>query len=225
MSKNIEERIEKTLSDGAKVALVLCANAFRFGGNWGYLTQDSEELKGYLETLKTERQHVKAFRVSNGALVLVNENFLASNVNAVVPNAITGSFVEKAKQRRREEQERFNKFLKNVVSGKSKYTKNAKGNFALTLGIFSVNETNSIRLNGQEYPAYKITLIEALEFLNQLTKEGYKVYVHAVKEDGTSVYDTPFNLGSNSKGIQAVYRGLEISDTKTGVFLKIVIQK
>lgn len=222
MSKDIESRIEN-LSDGAKVAIVLCANAFRFGGNWGYLLPD-KDFKGYMESLKGERPNIKAYQVSNGALVLVNENFLATNVNAVIPNAINGSFVDMAKKRRKDEQERFNKFLKNVISGKSKYAKTGSGKYALTLGIYSVNDTNAIRLNGTEYPAYKISLIETLEFLNQVAKAGHKVLVHAVKEDGTSVYDTPFNLGSNSKGIQAVYRGLEISETGTGVFLKISIQ-
>lgn len=222
MNKAIEERIEN-LSDGAKVAIVLCSNAFRFGGNWGYLTP-GRDFKGYLESLKGEKGNVKAYQVSNGALVLVNENFLATNVNAVVPNAINGSFVDMAKKRRKEEQERFNKFLKNVVAGKSKYAKTGNGKYALTLGIFSINDTNQIRLNGNEFPAYKINLIETLEFLNQVAKAGHKVLVHAVKEDGTSVYETPFNLGGNTKGIQAVYRGLEISETGTGVFLKISIQ-
>lgn len=222
MSKDIENRIEN-LSNGAKVAIVLCANAFRFGGNWGYVTP-GKDFKGNLEALKGDRPNVKAYQVSNGALVLVNENFLATNVNAVLPNAINGSFVEKAKARRKDEQDRFNKFLKNVITGKSKYAKTGNGKYALTLGIFSVNDTNAIRLNGTEYPAYKINLIETLEFLNQVAKAGHKVLVHAVKEDGTSTYDTPFNLGSNSKGLQAVYRGLELSETGTGVFLKISIQ-
>lgn len=222
MSKDIESRIEN-LSDGAKVAIVLCSNAFRFGGNWGYLTP-GKDFKGYLESLKGEQPNVKAFKVSNGALVLVKENFLATNVNAVLPNAINGKFVDMAVKRRNEEKERFHKFLKNVVAGKSKYAKTGNGKYALTLGIFSVNDTNQIRLNGNEYPAYKINLLETLEFLHELVKAGNKVLVHAVKEDGTAIYDTPFNLGGNSKGLQAVYRGLEISETGTGVFLKISIQ-
>lgn len=222
MSKELEKRIDK-LSDGAKVAIVLCAKAFRFGGNWGYLNPGNE-FSGYLESLKGEKANVKAFKVSNGAVVLVNEGFLATNVNAVVPNAINGSFVEMAKKRRQEELERFDKFLKSVVSGKSKYVKGAKGSYALTLGILSVNETNTIRLNGKEYPAYKVNVLECLEHLHRLEQQGYKVAVHAVKEDGSSVYDAPFNLGGNSKGLQAVYRGLEISDTQTGVFIKIAIK-
>lgn len=222
MRNVIEDRIEN-LSDGARVAIVLCSNAFRFGGNWGYLTP-GKEFKGYLETLKEEKGNVKVHRVSNGALILADENFLAHNVNAVLPNAINGKFVDMAVKRRNEEQERFSKFLKNVVAGKSKYVKGASGKYALTLGIFSVNDTNQIRLNGKEFPAYKLNLHETLNYLDKLSKQGFKVSVHAVKEDGTAVYDTPFNLGSNSKGLQAVYRGLEISETDTGVFLKIAIQ-
>lgn len=221
--RKIEEKITETLTDGAQVAIVLCANAFRFGGNWGYLTP-GKEFKGYLETLKQEKGNVKVHKVSNGALVLAEEKFLAFNVNAVIPNAINGSFVDMAVKRRKEEQDRFVKFLQNVVAGKSKYAKSENGKYALTLGIFSVNETNAIKLNGNEFPAYKLNLNETLRFLDLLTKQGHAVAVHAVTEEGNSVYDTPFNLGSNSKGIQAVYRGLEISDTNTGVFLKIAIK-
>lgn len=220
----VAQRVEAVdLTDGAKLAIVLCASAFRFGGNWGFIPK-SDTLKEQLETLTEERPNVKAHKVSNGALVLSEERFLAYNVNKVLPNAINMDFVAMAKKRRQEEKEAFLKFLTNVVNGKSKYTKGQSGKYDITLGIFSVNETNVIRINGKDYPAYKLTHIEVLQFLHQLSEsQGRKVLVRAVLDNGQPVYETPFKLGSNSKGIQAVFRGLELAESGTGAFLQVSI--
>lgn len=226
MDKRMEAKLIKNieaLSDGGKLAIVLCANSFRFGGNWGFIRSNRPDFRAQLETLKEERPNVKAIPVSNGALILANENFLAHNVNMVVPNAINGSFVEMANKRRLEERQRFQKFIENVAKGKSQYVKAAGGYYELTIGVFSVNDTNMIRVNGKDYPAYKLTLIEALEYANQLTKTGRKVYARAVKEDGAEVFDLVFNLATNSKGQAALYRGLEIADSETGLFLTLRI--
>lgn len=213
----------EALSDGAKLAIVLSANSFRFGGNWAFIKSERKDFRSQLETLKPERPHIKAIPVSNGALILSSENYLAHTVNSVVPNAINGSFVDMANKRRADEKVRFQKFVESVAKGKSKHVKTAKGYRELTVGIFSVNDTNAIRINGTDYPAYKLTLIEALEYVNQLTSTGSKVYARAVKEDGSEVFDQIFNLATNSKGVQALYRGLEIAESETGVFLTLRI--
>lgn len=217
---NIEKKIE-ALSGGAQLAIVLCANSFRFGGNWGFIRKERKDFRDQLETLKQERPNVRAIPVTNGALILSNENFLAHNVNAVVPNAINGSFVDMANKRKADEKARFQKFIENIAKGKSSYVKSAKGYYELTLGIFSVNDTNHIRINGKDFPAYKLTLMEALDYANQLASTGKQVYARAVKEDGTEVFDKVFNLAGNSKGQQALYRGLEIADSETGLFLTL----
>lgn len=211
------------LSDGAKVAIVLCANSFRFGGNWAFIKKEKRDFRSQLETLKSERPNVKAIPVANGALVLVSEAYLADNVNKAIPNAINGSFVAMAGKRRTDEKARFQKFLKSVAEGKSQHIRKAKGYTEITIGVFSVNETNLIRINGKDYPAYKLSLIEALEYANQLTALGKKVYARAIREDGVEVYDQIHSLASNSKGQSALYRGLEIADSDTGTFLTLRI--
>lgn len=226
MPDNIDAQLAKgieNLSDGQKTAIVICASSFRFGGNWGFIRANKPDFKGQLQTLKSAHPNVKAKRLYNGALVLSNENFLASIVNEVIPNAINGSFVQMANVRRTKEKALFQKFIENVAKGKSRYVQGQNGYYELVLGIFSINDTNFIRVGGKDYPAYKLTLVEALEYANQLTNRGFKVYAKAVDDNHQVVFDEVFNLATNSKGIDALYRGIEIADSHTGAFLTLRI--
>ncbi len=222
LSPKLERNIE-LLTDGAKLAIVLCANAFRFGGNWGYIRSTREEYALQLEVLKQEKPNVKLYKVSNGALVVCREDFLAYNVNAVVPNAIGRPFVEKAKERREEEKVKLQKYLKKVANGEALGVEKKKDFYEVTIGIYSVNDTNLIKINGVDYPAYKLSLVETLEYANQLSKAGKRVYARAVKDDGTEVFDLVARLATNSKGVNALFRGLEIAESNTGVFLTLRI--
>lgn len=225
-NENIDPRFVERLeavSAGGQLAIVLCADAFRHGGNWGFIRRNKPNFREQLETLREERPNVEAIPVANGALILVKEDFLAYNVNKIIPNAIGKPFVERVKQRRLEEQERFVKFINSVIQGKSSYVKSKGGYYELVLGVYSINDTNLIRLNGVDYPAYKLTAIEALDYADKaLASVGRKAYVLAVKENGERVFDRPMNL-ANSKGIPAIYRGLEIADSDTGLFLTLRI--
>lgn len=217
------EKNSKNVSQGGQMAIVLCTEAFASGGNWGFLPRSRADFSAVIETLKEEHGNVSLIRVSNGAIVVAKEAFLGQSVNALVPNALGMAFVEKAKQRRAEEQERFAKFIKSVTSGKSKYVKKAEGYYELTLGVFCVNETNLIRLNGVDYPAYKLSLVEALSHIHEvLQREGRTLYVRAIKEDSSPVYGKVTDF-MNTKGLAALYRAVEISDTNTGAFVTIRI--
>lgn len=215
--------IEK-MSGAAQTAIVICARAFRFGGNWGYIPKDVQDFKGQIQTLLEDKRNIHVYQVANGALVEAKEAFLGENVNLAVPNAINGSFVEMAKKRRADEQVKYQKFIKSVAEGKSRHLKNKNGYYEITIGIYSVNDTNVIRLNGQDYPAYKLSLIEALEMARLLEQKGLEVYAKAVTQDNKVVFDRVFALASNSKGKTALFKGLEISDSETGVFLTLRIK-
>jgi len=207
------------LTDGEQLAIIMCANSFRFGGHWGFIRNTKKEFTEVVNSLKDEKPNVKLISVSNGVLILADTNFLAVNVNKLVPNAINGSFAERAKKCLEEEREKFSKFIKNVVSGKSSHLKKEKGYYELKLGIYSINHTNAIRLNGEDYPAYKLTMIEALDMAHKLEASGMQVYVRALDENKKEVFDRVFHLAGNSKGQSAILRGLEISETDTGVFI------
>ncbi|MNL91280.1 hypothetical protein D3C81_10110 [compost metagenome] len=216
----VEKRIN-SMSIGRQTSLILTAQSFRFGGNWGFIKFDDPEFAETLKYLKEEKASVSVVKLSNGVLVSCNKNFLAENVNIIIPNGIGASFQENAKRRAKNEQEAFLKFLKRVADGKDSHIVKKNGYYDLTLGIYSINDTNYIRINGNEYPAYKLTLLEALDFAMALVNAGKKVFAKAVKENGEVIYDNIFNLASNSKGKAALFKGLEIADSKTGIFLSL----
>lgn len=219
----IEQKIAK-LSDGGKVAIVLCANAFRFGGNWGFLPQTRTEYKDYLTILQEEKPHVKVFRVKNGALVTSEENFLAYNVNAVVPNAINGKFVDMATKRRQEEKARFQKFMEKVFTGKASNVEKRPDYTHVTLGIYCINETNAIRINGKDYPAYKLSLKEVLEFLAFVQKKtGRDILVLSADANNQPQYVNLKQVVESNQGMNSIYRALELAESDTGVFLNFRI--
>lgn len=225
MDRELEKRAEANLSDAAKQAIVLCAESFRFGGNWGFVRNTNSNFKDVITLLRSEKGRIKVYPVENGALVLCDKNFLANAVNSVVPNAINGNFVEKAAQRSQVEKQKFVKFLDNVANGKSSYVRKGNGVSELTLGIYSVNDTNLIRINGIDYPAYKLELMEALDFARFLANRGKTVYVKAIDpESGKTIWGTIEQLAYSPKGVAAMYKAVEIADSDTGAFLTLRIK-
>ena len=225
VNKNIEAKADAVLSAAAKQAIVLCAEAFRFGGNWGFIRRDNRDSEGIIEALKTERQNFKVYPVANGYIVVAEKNFLANAVNSVVPNAINGGFVEKANQRADVEKQKFVKFLDSIANGKSNYVRQGNGYVELELGIYSVNDTNLIRLNGKDYPAYKLELMEALNYARYLVNKGKQVYVKAINPaDGSVTWGTIEQLAYSGQGVAAMYKAVEISDSNTGAFLTMRIK-
>lgn len=223
--RSVEEAIN-SLSVGGQTAIVTCAKAFRYGANWGFVRKDNPELTEIMTALKEEEKNVKSFRISNGYLILANENFLAYNINAVVPNAIGGKFADMARKRKAEEMAEFSKFIQSVSKGKSRHLKQMNGYYELVIGIYSVNETNAIRVRGNDYPAYRLTLMEALIEADKISKANpnLQVNVKAVTESGETVFGEVFKTASNSKGQKAIYNGLEIADSDTGIFLTLRIK-
>lgn len=227
--KKIEQAISgrvDNLSEGAKLAIGMCTAAFHYGGAWGFLRSNKPMFREQIEAFREEHKNIRLYKVSNGALIHANEAFLANAVNALLPNAIGNGFAAKAVSRRQTETERFIKYISNTLEGKSPHVSVKNGFYELQLGVYSVNETHSIRLNGVEYPAYKLTLHEALNIVDGLSKErNLQSEVFAVTDSGDRVFAPIFDAMTNSKGVQAVYRGLTISETDTGVFVTIHIKK
>jgi hypothetical protein len=228
MNNNVDRELEKraeVLSNGAKQAIVLCAESFRFGGNWGFLRSDNRDFRGIIEALKEEKANIKPYPVSNGAIIVCNKNFLASAVNSAIPNAINGNFIEKAQKRSEVEKQKYVKFLDDVAKGKSRFARQGNGYIELVLGIYCVNDTNFIRLNNIDYPAYKLNLQEAMEYARFLGNKGKAVYIKAVNPTtGATMWGTIEELGYDSKKIASVYKAIEIAESNTGAFITFRIK-
>lgn len=225
MDKQTENRLTQNLdklSNGSKMAIVLCANAFRFGANWGLLRKSNSEFIGTLNTLKEEKQDMRLTKVSNGCIIECREKFLADVVNVAVPNAINGNFVDMAIKRKEDEKAKFTKFMKNIIENKCKYVRQCNGYKELVIGLYCVNDTNFIRINGKDIPAYKLSLAEALPILKLLHDNGIKVYVYTQdsENDERGIFE-PLAGVIQAKKVDKIFNGMEVSDTDTGVFLTL----
>lgn len=225
MDKQVENRLTQNLdklSNGSKMAIVMCANAFRFGANWGLLRKSNSEYKGILEALKEEKQNTRVTMVENGCIIECKEQFLANAVNTAVPNAIDGEFVNIAVKRKEDEKGKFRKFVKNAVDGKNKYVTQCNGYKEFVVGLYCVNDTNFIRINGKDIPSYKLTLAEALPALKMFLEAGMQVYIPVEVSEGNVKFMPIGECVPNA--IPQVFKAMEISDTDTGVFLTVRIK-
>lgn len=214
----IENRIDTVLTDGGKLAIVMVAHSFRFGGNWAFIRNDATEYKDRLELLREEKPNVDARPLSNGALVLMDKGFLTNNVNAVIPGGIGKEFVDKANARKIEEQKKYSNFVESVLEGKSRFLVDKNSYKELTIGTYCVNETNLIKVNGVEYPSYKLPLEEMLNELRRVNvKYKRPILLKVVKDTGFGFMP----IEAAMQNLKAVHKGLEIADSNTGVLLSL----
>jgi hypothetical protein len=212
------ERKAHTLSVGARTAVVLIASSTRFGGNWGFIRRSRPDFVQQVKALLVERPNVQAVHLANGALILGNEHFLFKTVNSAVPGGINNNFMGLMAERRKTEQEKYLRFLKEAVLGQSKTVRQGNGYTEITVGLYCLNDNNVIRVNGIDYPSFRLTLPEALDFSKVLHRVASKVMVRVVMDDGSSTFEDLKYL-MNNKALRAMYRGLDISPSDSGAFM------
>lgn len=223
--KAVRQEIKDTvrdLSEGGKLALVKCANAFRLGCNWGFVPQ-SVNYKKELEILVEERPSVKLLKVSNGAIVICDEQFLVYNINRALPGVLSEEgYYEISKTRQHDERQNFERWLSKVVSGKkAKGVKDCGDYYEVTVGLYSINEGNLIRVNEIDYPAFRFRLDAVLDYLHEIAHDRVRV---AAMLDGEIKYVT-LDECHDKKVLRGVQEALEISSTMTGVFFTFYVNK
>lgn len=221
IDKAVQNNINN-ISVGAQEAIIQCALAYRNGGNWGMIKKASErKYEEKLATLHEEKENVKVEKLSNGCLVLCKEEFLTNNINRLVPNAIDSSYKQMKEKRIAEDREKFVKFMGKVAEGKVKSAKKIAHGYELVIGIYSVNKVNTISLNGIDYPAYKVTAPEVVGWLAR--QFPHRTAIRTITKGGQQVFEQAENILRDGVKQKAMYKGLEISDTGTGIFLTFKI--
>jgi hypothetical protein len=212
--------IVESLSMSSRVAIVLCANAFKQGGNWGLLRQSNREFNNTFSILSEANQDIRLTRVYNGLIVECRDNFLADTINAIQPHAIDEDFGLMVARRKEEERHKLTKLLQSVVDDECKYERKTTYFGELIIGLYSMNITNFIRINGIDIPAYKLSLAEALPCLKLLEENGLPVFVCIGDGEGDRTFKALSQLMAE-RDIASMLQGLDISDTDTGVFFTI----
>ena len=197
---------------GLNVAAVTAADSFFAGGNWGFVLSEDEDFNRTYELLCSAGNSVRMTEVSNGVIVFVDPKYLQNVLSQV--EQITPDIMNKHQTRAQVETAEFQNFLMSALKGQSKYVRRQANFEEYCIGLYSCNNLHKIRLNGIEYPAYSLTVLEALKQISQLTK-----YVDVYISIGDTFEDLR-NIISNNR-MEDVNNGLEISPSRTGVFLTV----
>lgn len=185
------------LPESTQFAIMKTLSNIVNGACWGFANID--EVKEYYEDLCKDN-NVIARKVKGGCLVEVSPEYLISAVRAVDSSLINAHDIEEMKKGMADGYATLEKFLADKVKKEPRY----RG----VIGIYCINNTPAIRHNGTQYPAFRVNLANTLRLLNEY---GFKL-----KIDGKVI--TPAQASSN---LTAVYGGLVLSPTQTGVFLEI----
>ena len=162
--------------------------------------------------MRSAGNSVRMVEVSNGFIVFVDPKYLQNVISQV--EQITPDIMGKHQSRTQMETGEFQNFLMSALKGQNKYMRRQANFEEYVIGLYSCNNLHKIRMNGIEYPAYSLTVLEALKQLSQLTKY-VDVYVSV-----ENTFEDLRTIISNNQ-MDAVNKGLEISPSRTGAFLTV----
>ena len=199
------------------MAAVAASDSFYVGGNWGFILDTHPDYERILKILNGADNSVHVYNASNGLILVVNPNYLQSVISQV--EQITPEIMNRHQTRLTVETKEFQGLINSIYQGNCRYGMRTADYEEYVIGAYSCNNMHKIRLNGVEYPAYNLTILEALKTLRTLTK-----YVDIYINIGNGFEN--LNTVINNNMINEVYRGMEISNTMTGAFFTIrVVRK
>lgn len=192
---NENARKAKQLSPSIQYAICQVLPNIVNGAFWGFTNMNN--VKKHMEEIKSDPK-ITARKLGNACLIEVDPTYLLEAVRVIDASAITQKDLQVMKESMADACISFQKFL--ITKGKA--------GFGGTIGIYCVNNVKAISYKGVNYPAFRISMGEALK---QLSKYGYKIQVKG------SFVDARTAIGAG----QALWDTAQLSPTNTGVFINI----
>lgn len=229
IDRQLEALIAKNankISYGGRVMFMTCVNSFTFGCNWGFLKSNTQSFRETFEALKEEKNNINFYRVQNGIMIECSESYLYNVLNTIFEGKCPINYRQLA-ERRKSEPEKFLKWLGRVRKDYERlpYVKRSKlgGGYEITCAICGVNDSHEIKVGGVSYPAFKLNLIEMLSMIGNAPEFGN---MH-IGVDMTPAFSfVPISRVCGSKELQrAVYKTASISESNTGLFIKLWFDK
>lgn len=227
LAKSLEKRVElvnANMTLGKQWAVTLCAESFPLGGNWGMISSSNREFGSILNSLLEEKENVKAYKVANGALVLVDITFMVNCVNSYIPNAINTNYISDGADRKRTEAARVNNlFWEYLKKTKKPIIKDG----LLTIGVCCTNKVDVMGQDDKDYPAFRLSVAEFLFVL-----QGFSQHIQTQNQMKAGNFKTPSIMTDkglvpvdklNPADLRSVYAKLKISTARTGVFIEIAM--
>lgn len=192
----------KQYSPSVQYAIVTVLPNIMNGVFWGFT--DMKGIMEHLDAIRNSGSNIIARQLKNDCLLEVNPAYLLKAVQAIDPTAIKKEDQEIMLRKRAEAQVAFEKFL--ISKGKESARTGRK--FGGTIGIYCVNEITTISYKGVSYPAFRVSIDEALSLLR---KYGYQIRVGGSFVTADTAYGAKENL----------WKSMTLSPTKTGIFIDV----
>lgn len=227
VAKNVSK-----ISVGSQKVFMTCLNSFTFGCNWGFLKSTTQDFKQSIEMLKGEKNNITLNKVSNGVIISCSERYLMNILNTIFEGKCPIQYQQLA-ERRKSELGVFQKWLTKLTNSTSgldyvsRKTVNGRTVNTVTFALYGVNDSHAIRVNGIDYPAFKMTVPEALNVM--LSKPEFAnmgVAIRTLNADKSAYVEsfiTAKQLYGNENAVKAFFNATTISEANTGLFVKIIV--
>lgn len=192
----------KQMPESVQYAIVQVLPNIVNGAFWGFT--DMAGVKSHIEAIKNSGGNLSARQLGNACLIEANPQYLVSAVAQIDPNAVTQADLNNMKNKMAEAEIAFEKWLIH----KAKTPKGQAQPWGGTIGIYCINDVNTITYKGVNYPAFRVDMQKALGYLGRYK---YKVQVNGQFVDATQAA----GMG------QALWSSTILSPTKTGLFISI----
>lgn len=190
----------KQMPPSTQYAITVALANIMNGAFWGFT--NLADVKNHIEAIKTD-PNITARKLNNACLIEVNPQYLVSAVAQIDPNALTNKDLDVITKAMAEAKITMEKFL--ISKGKS-LTDGKK--FGGTVGIYCVNDTPAISYRGKSYPAFRVSLGDALQMFHHY---GYEIKVNGVF--------IPASQAVNADA--ALWDSCQLAPTKTGIFIDV----
>ena len=199
--KRAEEAAKRTaqMPDGVKYAVVTVLANIRNGAFWGFT--DMQDIKKHVDVIRQNAPNIVARKLGNACIIEVLPQYMLSAVQAIDPQAISQQMYSDMLKKQAEAKVSFERFL--IRSGRS--IEKTGRPFMGTIGLYCTNDVSTMSYKGVQYPAFRVTLAEALGFLHR--------YGYSIKVGGSFV-----PAGAAGSG---VWDSMLLLPTKNGVLVDI----
>lgn len=163
------------------------------GCSWGFVNDSNVEFKKCLSAIQSN-ENISALKITGGYLVNINMDYLLQLLEKIAKGCVTTRDLQIASNHRRKALLDLEKFMKKGGSGK--------------IGIYNLNDSPRITVNGISYPAFCVTMPD---LLTMCVRNGYGLKLGGVVRTANQV----------ASHIEKVVNRLEIAPSGNALFVEI----
>lgn len=117
------------------------------GCSWGFVNDSNDEYKKCLKAIQSN-ENMSSYKIKGGYLVNMNMDYLLSILSRIASGYVTPKDLQIASEHRRKALVDLEKFMRKGGSGK--------------IGIYNLNDSPRITVQGVSYPAFCVTMPDLL---------------------------------------------------------------